>query len=157
EWFGATTPNVAVAVTSGQPTGDLVGQWKFDEGSGSFAADSSGSGNPGTMVNGAGWMGGKQGAAASLDGSNDYVSVASSSSLNSPRTGMTIAMWVYQRAAVPLYGALAGRRTGPGWDDLWVLFYDNSGGTDRYCFGVKTSTPVYLTGPSSNGDFNQWV
>src|SRR6185503_6876162 len=79
-----------------------------------------------------------------------------SSSLNSPRTGMTVAMWVFKRADTPGYAALAGRRSGPGWDDLWVFYY-NASGSDEYSFGVKTSTPVYVTGPSSAGDLNTWV
>src|SRR4030095_1605153 len=104
-----TTPNVAVTVTSGgPPPSNLVGHWKFDEGSGSFAGDASGFGNHGTMVKGAGWAAGASGSAASLDGANDYVSISSSTSLNSPRTGMTIAMWIRQRAVVPQYGILAG-------------------------------------------------
>lgn len=156
EWFGPTTPNVAVTVTGGtQPPAGLVGNWKFDEGSGSFAADSSGFGNHGTLVN-AGWIGGKSGSAANLNGSG-YVSAASSASLNNPRTGMTVAMWINLRSAVNLYGALAGRRWGPGWDDLWVLFYDNADGQNRYSFGVRTSNAVYVTGPSGNGDLNSWV
>src|SRR4029453_1873992 len=123
----------------------------------SFAGDASGFGNHGTMVNGAGWTAGTSGSAASLDGANDYVSISSSTSLNSPRTGMTIAMWIRQRAVVPQYGILAGRRWGPGWDDLWVLFTNNDDGQDRYCFGVRASTPVFVTGPSSLGDLNTWV
>src|SRR5204863_5550590 len=130
---GPTTPNVSVNVTGGtQPPAGLVGHWKFDEGSGSFAADASGFGNHGTMVNGAGWTGGKSGTAANLDGANDYVSAASSASLNNPRNGMTVAMWINLRSAVSVYGCLAGRRWGPAWDDLWVLYYDNSDGQNRY-------------------------
>lgn len=158
EWFGPTTPNVSVNVTGGTPPpAGLVGHWKFDEGSGSFAADASGFGNDGTMVNGAGWTGGKFGTAANLDGANDYVSAASSASINNPRTGMTVAMWINLRSAVNVYGCLAGRRWGPGWDDLWVLYYDNSDGQNRYSFGARTSDAVYVTGPSSLGDLNSWV
>jgi hypothetical protein len=159
QWFGAATPNVAVTVTSGgnpPPPSGLVGQWKFDEGSGTFAADASGNGNHGTRVNGSGWMSGKSGSAASLDGVDDYVSIPASSSLDAPRSGLTIAMWVYKRSDSPEYAALAGRRWGPGWDDSWVLFYDQSG-SDEYSFGVRTGSAVYVTGPSSVADRNTWV
>jgi len=153
QWFGATTPNVAVTVTSGGGGSGLVGSWSLNEGSGTFAADSSGNGNHATLVNGAGWMTGKQGSAASMDGVNDYMSVPSSSSLNSPKGGLTVALWVNKRANYSSYSCLAGRRFGPGWDDLWVLYYNNSG-SDEYSFGVLTSSPVFLTGPSSTGDLN---
>jgi hypothetical protein len=38
-----------------QPQDGLVGYWKFDEGSGEIAKDSSGNGNDGTLVNGPTW------------------------------------------------------------------------------------------------------
>lgn len=58
-------------------TQGLVGWWKFDEGSGSSASDSSGNGNTGTVV-GASWAGGKTGQGLSFDGTNnDRVSVSS--------------------------------------------------------------------------------
>lgn len=40
-------------------TTGLVGHWKFDEGSGTKAADSSGSNNTGTLTNGPTWTAGK--------------------------------------------------------------------------------------------------
>ena len=154
EWFGATTPNVDVTVTTGQQGSNLVGWWKLDEGSGSFASDSSGNGNHGSLSGG--WTSGKVNGAASFDGNTNALSIPSSASINAPRSGMTFAAWVYKRADAPGYAALAGRRTGPGWDDLWIFYY-NASGSDEYSFGVKTSTEVYVTGPSSTGDLNQWV
>ena len=47
----------------------LVGYWKFDEGSGTTAADLSGSGNNGTLVNGPSWTQGQVNGALSFDGS----------------------------------------------------------------------------------------
>ena len=62
-------PNEASALT-----GDLVTQLKFNETSGTTAADSSGNGNFGTLVNGPTWTtGGKIGGAINFDGVNDYV------------------------------------------------------------------------------------
>ena len=53
--------------------GGLVGWWKFDEGSGSVAYDSSGNGNDGNLMNGPTWTAGKIRGALSFDGMNDYV------------------------------------------------------------------------------------
>ncbi|MBP8304934.1 MAG: discoidin domain-containing protein [Phycisphaerae bacterium] len=54
---------------------DLVGWWKFDETSGTSAADSSGSGNDGLLMNGGTWTTGQIGGAVELDGTDDYVSL----------------------------------------------------------------------------------
>ncbi|MHC4144997.1 MAG: LamG domain-containing protein [Planctomycetota bacterium] len=56
---------------------ELVGQWKFDEGSGTTAYDSSGNGHDGTLVGGATWTDGHFGGGIELDGSSGYVSVPS--------------------------------------------------------------------------------
>jgi len=53
----------------------LVGAWKFDEGSGTIAYDSSGNNNHGTIY-GATWVDGKFGKALQFDGIDDYVSIA---------------------------------------------------------------------------------
>jgi hypothetical protein len=49
-------------------TTGLVGHWKFDEGSGITAGDSSGNNNTGTLTNGPTWTTGKLGGALSFDG-----------------------------------------------------------------------------------------
>ncbi|NCC23170.1 MAG: LamG domain-containing protein [Alphaproteobacteria bacterium] len=57
--------------------GGMVGHWKFDETSGTSAADSSGNGNGGTLTNmtGTEWSRGISGGALELDGIEDYVLV----------------------------------------------------------------------------------
>ena len=75
-----------VAIINPHP--GLVGWWRFDEGTGTTAGDSSGNGNIGT-ISGASWVDGKFGKALSFDGTNDYVTVPYSSSLNSPKTFIT--------------------------------------------------------------------
>jgi hypothetical protein len=54
-------------------TDGLVGWWKFDEGSGAVAYDSSGNGNDGNLTNGPTWTAGKIGGALSFDGVDDHV------------------------------------------------------------------------------------
>jgi len=60
----------------------LVGYWKFDEGTGTIAYDSSGYGNDGTLINDPVWVDGKFGKALQFDGINDYVIVPDASSLD---------------------------------------------------------------------------
>ena len=59
---------------------DIAGMWFFDEGGGKKAKDSSGNGNEGEIV-GAKWIEGKFEKALSFDGSDDYVDVMHSASL----------------------------------------------------------------------------
>lgn len=61
------------SLTPGIRDKGLVGYWKFDEGSGTTAYDSSGYNNHGTLYNGPTWATGKVGGALSFDGVNDYV------------------------------------------------------------------------------------
>jgi hypothetical protein len=81
----------------------LVGYWRFNEGSGSATADSSGNGNAGTLNNGPAWVDGRFGEALSFDGDDDYVRVEASSSLD-VTSQVTVETWVYPRAYVDSTG-----------------------------------------------------
>ena len=71
--FGSVeSEEVEVKVSDSLQNG-LVGWWKFDEGSGTVAYDSSGNGNDGNLTNGPTWATGKIGGALSFDGVDDYV------------------------------------------------------------------------------------
>jgi glucose/arabinose dehydrogenase len=52
------------------------GYWKFDEGAGTVAVDSSPSGNNGTLQSGAAWVPGKIGTAINFDGGSSYVQLS---------------------------------------------------------------------------------
>ena len=77
------------------PHPGLVGWWRFDEGTGTAAEDSSGFGNDGT-ISSATWVDGKYGKALSFDGTNDYVSVDHHSSLNFGVDPFTVSLWAKQ-------------------------------------------------------------
>jgi len=84
--LGLVLTNVASAADP-----DLVGHWKFDDGSGTTAFDSSGNGNDGTLIGGAQWVEGQLGGALEFNGSNarvdaPYIPLDSRS--------FTITMWV---------------------------------------------------------------
>jgi prepilin-type N-terminal cleavage/methylation domain-containing protein len=78
-------------VDLGPGSGNLVGWWRFDEGSGTSATDSSGNGNNGNLVGGATYVTGQFGNALQFDGVDDYVSLPDTNlSFLSP---YTISVW----------------------------------------------------------------
>ena len=71
----------------------LVAHWKFDEGNGTTASDSSGSANFGILINGPLWTDGKIGKGLYFDGIDDNVTVADSNSLDLS-SSFTLSAWV---------------------------------------------------------------
>ena len=71
----------------------LVAHWKFDEGNGTTASDSSGSGNAGTLTNGPLWTDGRIGKGLYFDGIDDHVRVTDSNSLDLS-SSFTLSAWV---------------------------------------------------------------
>ncbi|MFC2174398.1 DUF2341 domain-containing protein [archaeon] len=71
----------------------LVGQWHFDEGTGTDAFDATGFGNDGSFVGDPAWTDGVHNTALEFDGSN-YVSAGSSEALNPRQQGWTAEMMV---------------------------------------------------------------
>ena len=59
------------------PHPGLVGWWRFDEGNGNLAKDSSGYGNDGSIYGNPVWVNGAYGKGLSFDGTGDYVSMNS--------------------------------------------------------------------------------
>lgn len=85
-----------VMVFNTDVTSGLLGWWKFNDGSGTTAADSSGNGNTGTLTNGPTWITGQLGGAVNLDGTNDYVDVANPSNFNfNYNSPFTLTGWFY--------------------------------------------------------------
>jgi len=85
-------PNtITIDVTAG--VAGLVGLWRFNEGSGVTAEDTSGNGNHGTLMLGANYAAGQSGTSLIMTQPTKWVQVGDSSSLN--LTGpMTLAAWI---------------------------------------------------------------
>jgi len=79
--------------TTGTIGSGLVAYWNFDEGTGTVAADSSGNGNHGTLVNGPQWAAGISGKALYFDGITSNLFVADSNSLDLAGP-YTLSAWV---------------------------------------------------------------
>jgi len=72
----------------------LIGWWKFDETSGTTAADSSGNGHNGTLNGNATWAAGQLAGALQLDGSGDYVNCGLLNIDTALTGGMTVCAWI---------------------------------------------------------------
>jgi hypothetical protein len=70
---------------------ELVGWWRFDEGNGTTAYDSSGNGNDGTLIGGATWVAGRFGGGIELDGTSGYISVPD---FELTTNSITFAIWL---------------------------------------------------------------
>jgi subtilase family serine protease len=79
------------------PSAGLVGYWALDETAGTTAADSSGNGHPGTLINGPAWTTGRVGGALSFDGVSQSVSIPHSATLDP--YPLTVAAW-FQTSAL---------------------------------------------------------
>jgi len=121
---GAPTNRIQSVTSSGGPT--PAAYWKFDEASGTTAADSSGNGNTGTLTNGPTWASGKVNGGLSFDGVNDTVSVTSNTSITDITNNFTLSFWVNPQStheidaeATSGYGGVSGQKYvwGPNWYD----------------------------------------
>jgi len=70
----------------------LVGHWKLDDGSGTVAADATGNGRNGTLLNGPTWVEGYLGGALKFAGNSQKVDIPYSAALN-PIDEFTISVW----------------------------------------------------------------
>jgi hypothetical protein len=93
----STKPVAQAAVINPHP--GLVGWWRFDEGTGTIAGDSSGNENNGTLVGSPlpSWMAGKFGDALLFDGSQNYVQVPNSPSIQYTGGSVTLSAWIGPR------------------------------------------------------------
>ncbi|HTR55832.1 MAG TPA: LamG domain-containing protein [Kofleriaceae bacterium] len=112
---------------SGSSVPGLVGWWKLDEGTGTVAADSSGTGNNGTLSGAATWVAGESGDAVAFagDGMNAEVDVPDNVTLQLAGS-WTVAAWV-KLAALPAattYDTVACKSTAGGFA-TYNLLVDN--------------------------------
>jgi hypothetical protein len=131
--FWQMNNNAQAAIVSPNPPSDLVGWWRFDEGTGSVASDSSENENTGT-ISGATWVDGKYGGALSFNGVNNYVNCGSASSLDLNQA-VTVEAWV-NPASTNSYQAIVDK----GWDAAYTLMVTNVG---TFRFQIRDATGTY--------------
>jgi hypothetical protein len=78
----------------------LVGFWRFEEGTGTTTADSSGNANTGTLLHGPTWQppaNCKQGRCLSFDGVDDFVVLPGATSIATRNNNITVKAWAFSR------------------------------------------------------------
>jgi hypothetical protein len=126
---------------SGAPASKLpIGYWKFDEGSGTSAKDSSGNGNNLTSMSATWNNSGKIGKALNFTSSNS-VSMADLNMMDFGTNDFSISYWGYTRdytypkSLVNMHKGLAAYTDGnPGWE------FGNSYNATAYSFGINDGT-----------------
>ena len=93
--FG-TRQNLAHPLSS-----ELSGRWLCNEGGGGIVHDVSGRGNNGTL-NGPTWITSTGGLALDFDGSNDYVNIEKSESLDFGTGNFSVSFWLSQEILITL-------------------------------------------------------
>jgi len=147
--MGAGKPTSAITPATSykyQETGDLFLWWKFDEGSGTSVADSSGNARTGTLTNTTGdWATGKVGDyAVDLDGAaypnNDYVNLANSSFPSQ----FTATAWVkFDVASASTNESIwAKYDNSPTSDASWLLRWDHT--TTRITSAIFQNSSTYI-------------
>ena len=119
---------VLVLAAAGSASAGLVAHWRFDEGSGSVAHDTSGNGNDGTFVGDPQWTTGKLGGALEFNGSSDYAEVPFSESLRVINQGdFSIAAWFKLNEFPGEYKSVfqQGDDTSGGPGRTWLFFHQS--------------------------------
>jgi hypothetical protein len=124
----------------------LAGQWKFEEGTGTTVADSSGNGNTLTLAASTAtptWTTGKIGNALSFDNTNDYASASNSASLNI--TGeLTVMAWIKVNAF------------NPDWNDIVTKGNDAAGRAGYQLIMTSDARPAFYFCTGANATCGTW-
>ena len=158
---GPFSSNFEITTGDGPELG-LVAHWKFDEGSGFVAADSSGSGLTATQAGTEGsWVTGKCDGAYEFGGGDSHFELSDSASLQ--LTGaLTVAAWV-KPTGESCFGVIAGiDQTGGSSNDMYTLKTNDADGLRwDLIAAADAGSNVSLDSPSTLGAYSNqgadWV
>jgi hypothetical protein len=125
-----------------------VGNWSFDEGSGTIAGDLSGNDHTGYLVNGPTWVDGRLGKALLFDESLEQrVFIGDSPTLNMGSTSFSIVFWLKYNTCLDTDVLRKGSTTTANdWYKIEVI-------NNKIGFNLNTDlNTASLTAPSSNND-----
>ncbi len=135
--------NACGTTTCGSCNSGMAGLWHLDEGSGSTSADSSGNGNPATLVNSPTWTSGESGNALTFNGTTSYLYATLGTWFGGNNT-LSASAWVYATSTTngPIFG-VAQTNNGTSWD---MPFLSINGATVYgWLWQVNGNTPLSAT------------
>ncbi len=137
---GNTITSTAVNVTVNNAATTLIVALPLNEGTGTAAADISGSNHPGTLTNAPVWGTGKYGQGVNFDGTNDYINIADHADFTlDPAQSYTWSAWVKNNSFKE-------------WSTVWSQTINSS---NFFYFYAHTSTDPD-GGPVTNGVSAYW-
>ena len=128
---------------------DLVAHWKFDDGSGTTATDSSVNGNDGTFVGEPEWVAGKLGGALDFDGNNEYVDCGNDE-IFSITDAFSVTVWINWREPTVDWQTVIAKG-----DNTWRIA--RGGSTQTMDFGFDDGTRGWAAArTASDCPLNEW-
>jgi len=138
---------------------DLLVWWKFDETSGTTAADSSGNGRDGTLDGNPQWVPGKLNGALEFDGQGDHVIDDDAENYLNGLSALTACMWIKSDSASTDAGFIICEQP-DGGDNIITMRYDaagaTSGGTNLLKMAVVAPNDEQQLESSSNLQTTEW-
>ncbi|MCH7919408.1 MAG: LamG domain-containing protein, partial [Planctomycetes bacterium] len=118
-----------LVLTNGASAADpsLICWWKFDDGSGDTAKDSSGNGNDGTLMGNPQWVPGKLGGALAFGGDGSHVVDNDAGGYLNGLSDLTVSVWIKSNQTGTNAGFIHGVDPPVGQDRVFAMRYDSSG------------------------------
>jgi len=127
-------------------SGELVGWWKLDEGSGTAISDSSGNGLDGTFTGGTPeWIAGQYGQAILFNGADGYVNLGADEAMNLTEE-MTAALWLRDDGFTTGWQAIFAK--GLGWR------FQRNGAERNLEWSFPPSPYMYSNGTVDDGEWH---
>ena len=147
---------VSVAVGHAEiDLGNLGGAWLFDEGKGKTVKDHSGNGNDGTIMGDPKWVDSDLGPALEFDGSDDYLEIPHSDTVNVGEDDFTLVAWL--NPAAPGGGNGIISKGAWCWNGGWILDIGDTGpGAIRLESSSGGADNGSIISPAGTMDVNSW-
>jgi concanavalin A-like lectin/glucanase superfamily protein len=146
-------------VTPVEPDSPGLLWWAFDEGSGTVATDSSGSGHDGAIEGSPTWVAGKMGGALEFSGGAERVVDADAGDYLNGLDAVTIAIWIKSNEVDSDRGFIIGEEP-DGGDNLMEMRYDAAGamagGTNVLKIAVVAPNDEQQLESSDNLQTTEW-
>ena len=142
--------NVALTSVGKAADPDLVGWWRFDEGSGTTATDFSGYGNDGILQGDTAWVDGYLGKALEFDGVDDFVDIQHDETLTVDNE-VTVMAWINTERYIAPNG------------EAWQGILSKSNSPRSYSFYTESSKALHFSTAGYGGlstpdvPLNEWV